>query len=434
MPNNHLEDIELRSEEVQEILTKVPHWMLRWGISLIAIIVFLLLFFSWLIKYPDLVVAEALLTTKTPPERIYARTTGRIDSIFIANNATVVKGQSLATLESAADYNNVKLLKSIIDTLNIQELQFDFPYKKFNKLELGSISVDYANFENDLRNYQQLLSLKPYLVEKEFQKNELFQQQKRLQNLQKQLAYSERELQFEKTKLNRNKELFEKGVISRQALEEAEVIFLQQQKNISSLRNQISELESNLLNLQTNQKNTLINQTKDEINLYRNLLNSYNQLKRSIRDWELIYVLESSIRGQLSYINYWRSSQYISTGDLVFSVLPTKYESYIVRAKAIGMNTGKLKVGQKAIVRLSNYPDREFGVLEGELANISKTPDAEGFIILEIELPKQLTTSFGIDLEFQQEMTGSAEVITEDLRLIERLLYQLRDLTRRTTN
>jgi multidrug resistance efflux pump len=272
------------------------------------------------------------------------------------------------------------------------------------------------------------------LVEKEFQNNELLQQNKRLQNLRTQLIYSEQELQFERTKLNRNKELFNKGVISKQALEEAEVMFLQQQKNLSSMRNQISELESNLLNLETNQKNTIINQTKDEINLYRNLLNSYNQLKRSIRDWELIFVLESSIGGQLSYINFWRSGQYISTGDLVFSVLPIKHESYLVRAKAIGLNTGKLKVGQKAIVRLSNYPDREFGVLEGKLVNISKIPDGEGFLILEIELSKQLTTSFGIELEFQQEMTGSAEIVTEDLRLLERLFYQLRDLTRRTPN
>jgi len=221
-------------------------------------------------------------------------------------------------------------------------------------------------------------------------------------------------------------------VIAEQTMEEAEMIFLQQQKNLSSMRNQISQLKSNVLDLQTSQKNTFINQTKDEVNLYRNLLNSFNQLKRSIRDWELMYVLESSIEGQLTYINFWRSSQYVNAGDLVFSVLPVEYESFLVRARASGLNSGKLRVGQKAIVRLSNYPDREFGVLEGELANISKTPDSEGFLVLEIKLPKQLTTSFGIDLEFQREMYCTVEIITEDLRLLERLLYQLRDLTRRT--
>lgn len=424
--------IELRSEEVQDILSYVPHWIIRWGISLLALIVILLLLFSWIINYPDLVIAEGNLTTKIPPERIYARSTGRLDSIFLEDNAIVKKGQDLAVIENAAKYSSVMLLKSIIDTLHIENLEFSYPYEKCNKLKLGNISVDYANFENDLRNYQQLISLNPYLIEKKFQKNELSQQNQRLKNLKTQLFYNEKELDLERSRLDRNKDLFKKGVISQQTFEEAEMIFLQQQRALSSLRNQISQLKSSLLDLQNNQSNTLINQTKDEVNLYRNLLNSFNQLKRSIREWELTYILESSIEGQLTYINFWRSNQYIKTDDLIFSVIPKNHESYYVRAKANGLNTGKLRIGQKALVRLSNYPDREFGVLEGELANISKTPDSEGFLILEIELPNQLTTSFNIELEFQQEMVGTVEVVTEDLRLLERLLYQLRDFTRRT--
>ena len=35
MPQN--KEIELRSDEVQEILTQVPHWMIRWGNMLILL-------------------------------------------------------------------------------------------------------------------------------------------------------------------------------------------------------------------------------------------------------------------------------------------------------------------------------------------------------------------------------------------------------------
>ena len=41
MPNN-LEDIDLRSEEVQEILTKVPNWLIRWGNTLFLLIIMML--------------------------------------------------------------------------------------------------------------------------------------------------------------------------------------------------------------------------------------------------------------------------------------------------------------------------------------------------------------------------------------------------------
>ena len=44
MPENT--EIELRSEEVQEILTRVPHWMIRWGTVLIFGIILMLFFTS----------------------------------------------------------------------------------------------------------------------------------------------------------------------------------------------------------------------------------------------------------------------------------------------------------------------------------------------------------------------------------------------------
>ncbi|WP_394332800.1 hypothetical protein [Flavobacterium pectinovorum] len=45
-------------------------------------------------------------------------------------------------------------------------------------------------------------------------------------------------------------------------------------------------------------------------------------------------------------------------------------------------------------------------------------------------MPKKLETSYHKAIPFQQEMSGTAEIITEDLRLAERLLYQFRDIFR----
>ncbi|CEN44722.1 hypothetical protein CCAND38_330005 [Capnocytophaga canis] len=45
-----------------------------------------------------------------------------------------------------------------------------------------------------------------------------------------------------------------------------------------------------------------------------------------------------------------------------------------------------------------------------------------------ITLPKGLKTSYGKDIIFNKEMTGRADIITEDMRLIERFFYQIRKL------
>ncbi len=61
--SNLLENTELRSEEVQEILDKVPHWMIRWGNLLFFVLIIILLVLTYVIKYPDVIKTEALLTT-----------------------------------------------------------------------------------------------------------------------------------------------------------------------------------------------------------------------------------------------------------------------------------------------------------------------------------------------------------------------------------
>jgi hypothetical protein len=62
--NNTL--FELRSEEVQEILTRVPHWLIRWGSVLIFTILLMLLLVSWIVKYPDIAVFKAVSAPGTP--------------------------------------------------------------------------------------------------------------------------------------------------------------------------------------------------------------------------------------------------------------------------------------------------------------------------------------------------------------------------------
>lgn len=127
----------------------------------------------------------------------------------------------------------------------------------------------------------------------------------------------------------------------------------------------------------------------------------------------------------------WSENQFIQAGETLFSIVPIDSKNFIGKLKAPAQNSGKIKVGQKVNIRLANYPDREFGILEGKVKNISLTPDKEGNLRIDVELPKGLQTSYKKEIEFQQEMIGTADIITEDLRLIERLLYQFRDVFKR---
>jgi hypothetical protein len=148
--SNNLEDIELRSEEVQEILTRVPNWMIRWGNTLFLLLIIMLLLLSWFVKYPDIIISEVIITTEIPPQKEYARITGKIDTLFVSDTQNVIENQPLSIIENTANYRDVFFLKYIIDTIKVQKENFSFPIEKMPILFLGDIETSYSLFENKM--------------------------------------------------------------------------------------------------------------------------------------------------------------------------------------------------------------------------------------------------------------------------------------------
>ena len=173
--------------------------------------------------------------------------------------------------------------------------------------------------------------------------------------------------------------------------------------------------------------------------LLKSVIQSYNQLKKAIKDWEQQFVLQTNIDGTVSFLNYYNVNQTVTSGDLIFTIIPAENSAFIAKLKTPAQNSGKIKIGQRVNIKLENYPDTEFGVLNGTIKTVSLIPDTEGFYLIDVELgidtlnptQKKLITSYNKEIDFKQEMRGSAEIITEDLRLIERFFYQFKEVLKR---
>ncbi len=334
MPDK-LDDIEIRSEVVQEILTAVPSWMIRWGNLMILILILMLLCISWFVKYPDVISTDALITTQPAPQKIYANTTGYIDTLFVANGQSVKRNTSLAIIRNTASYDDVMFLKSIIDTLSLGKKNFNFPIDDIPILLLGDIDPYYTIFEN---NYLKYRELRPY---------------------------SNRDFS---------------------------------------------------------------NRTKAETSSLRIVFQSFRQLQKEIREWEMTYVLSSNTDGSISFSDTWDKGQMINQGDLVFNITPENNAFFIARLKTPTQNFGKIKVGQKVYIDLESYPGNEFGVLQGNVESISYISNEERYYLVNVLLPSVLKTSYKKEIILKGEMKGSAEIITEDLRLLQRFFNQFRNV------
>lgn len=155
------DNLNLRSEEVQEIISRPPAWMIRWGITLIFILLSLLMGLSFLIRYPDFVEAKVLVTTADPTERVSARFTGQIEHVFVKNGDQVKIGQPLAGIKSTAKLDDVLYLKTTLEKEPFgKENDFLFPVELLSELVLGEIGMPFLDFE---RNYlESLLSEKRF--------------------------------------------------------------------------------------------------------------------------------------------------------------------------------------------------------------------------------------------------------------------------------
>ncbi|MFI1745057.1 HlyD family secretion protein [Thalassobellus sediminis] len=429
MPKKTKENnLELRSEEVQEILSNPPSWIVRWGITLIFMFVCIIVSLSFMIEYPDFVTAKVLVTTKHPTEKVISRYSGALEKIFIKNRDTVTINQKLAVIKNTANFNDVYILKSIVDTLPFNVKTFKFPFKKTAYMVLGDISSAYFSFEKSYLDYYLLKDLDPYQNQLGGNKVSLQELKNRLRSQKAQKKLLEQEHKLKQTDFERDKYLFKKGIISQRDYELKQLEFIQMQKSISAMAISISQMTEAISSANQTLKSTRINEQEDNTKFLKNLVQSYDVLKEAIRNWEYNYVLTSSINGVISFQDYWGENQFVNSGSIVFSILPIDTSVLVGKLLIPAQNAGKVVVGQKVFIKLDNFPYQQYGMLIGKVTNFSISPNAEGNYTVYISLPNGTKTAYNKRFKFTQELLGNAEIVTENLSVAERLFYKFKDI------
>jgi len=425
--SKYKDNLELRSEEVQEILSTPPSWIVRWGIALIFMFTVFLLTLSFIIKYPDFITAKVLITTRQPTEQVVARFSGPIERILVKNRTKVIEGQNLAMIKNTAIYEDVYRLKNILDTLSIYQIS-SFPFDKTSNLVLGEINTAYISFEKNFTDYYLLKNLEPYSNQLGGDKTALKEIKERLQNQIKQKQLLQQEEYLKKIDLERYENLYTKGVVSKQDYEQKQIEFIQLQKSINAVAITISQMREAISFANRTLRKTEISEEEDATRFLNNLNQSYELLKDAVRKWEYNYMLKSSISGIISFQDFWGENQFVNSGSIIFSILPLDTSSLIGKLVLPAHNAGKVTEGLKVFIKLDNYPYQQYGVLIGRVLNFSISPNNENNYTVFISLPNGTTTSYNKRFKFTQELLGNAEIITEDLSVAERLFYKFREV------
>lgn len=292
-------------------------------------------------------------------------------------------------------------------------------------LALGEVQATYTGLLAGLHAYQNYRELDYYPKKMATIRGQISKYRNYYESQQRQQQVMEAQYQIAGQQYERDSLLFVRKVIAPAEHETARAAFLQSRyaleganASLDNLKIQIGQLEESLLDLQ-------LEQMEKESGLQQDIRISTEQLANAINGWELNYCLTAPIKGKVTFTKYWNANQYIPMGENVFTVVPAGMEQLIGKALLPVARSGKVKVGQRVIVRFLNYPDQEFGVVNGSVAVKSLVPSEDNYMV-EVAFPDQLTTNYGISLPVSQEMKASAEIVTEELRLIERFFQPLK--------
>lgn len=107
------------------------------------------------------------------------------------------------------------------------------------------------------------------------------------------------------------------------------------------------------------------------------------------------------------------------SGHVVIRRQPSGGQAPVGYATLPPARYGEVRAGQDVKVRTEIYPESEFGSIMGKVAAIATEPDHDGNYPIQIAFPHGLVTTYGTRLPQGWTITGTAEIVVEDKRLIE---------------
>lgn len=420
--------VELRSEDVQEILGTPPHWLVRWGTAIVLVGFGMMLCAAWFIKYPDVVEAKVTITTIVPPVDVVSRASGGV-KLLVPDKKLVREGELLAVIQSTADYNDVLNLDMTVDAWQRSDLDSLKLVTPARNLTLGDIQANYADFMQHLENFQLGKNSKSTAATSNI--NSINQQ---IAQLEQSIAYEERgmkrisdQLKTAEELYENQKKLYEQGFISRVDFEEERTKLADIERQRDLYEDNIIRKRNEIISLKKGITTESLGQAENTSGTSSRLLGSLNTLRSSINKWKQTYLLTAPIGGRVS-VNTGIEKKFIKEGETVLTIVPLQSKAIVGRAMLPVEISGKVKPEQRVIIKLESYPYHEYGTLKGFVVDKSLVPK-DNLYSITVSVPttenNNLKTSYDREIPFEQQLQGKVEIVTEEKGLIARITEQI---------
>lgn len=414
-----------RSEEVQELVTRMPGWMVRRGTAIVLIVVTGFLFFSWEIRYPEIVHASFKLTSANSPKAILARTDGRLIKLFVHDGDEAKNGQVLAYLESTANPADVLRLdtelNAALDIVKQGELEKLASQGMVRYNQLGELQPAYQTFAQSLVELKAYLNGDYYSQKKSILQNELAEQQALASNLKKQQQLQDQDRQLAQEEYKADQKLADEKVIAPFELKREESRKIARTLPAEQTQSALIQNEEQ----QQAKKNELL-ELNSQVNQHRDLfVQRLNTLLSAVDEWKSKYVVTAGLTGRVYFPGPLQENQFVNDRQQLFYIDPSN-GSYFGELYIPQQNFGKVKTGQQVLIKFAGYPFEQFGFVNGRISGIASVPVHDSVYLAKVILPDGLVTTFHQKIIYKSGLEATGDIVTDDMRLLERLFYTMR--------
>lgn len=421
------EYVELRSEEVQEILGTPPGWLVRWGTFVVFVGVAALIAVTAIISYPDVVEARIIIAPSAPPVSVVANTDGQIAN-FLANDSMPVReGQVLAVLQSTASYDDIRRLDANVERWlrwvpdSINSIQPP------ENLQIGELQAEYvallqalAQYRFGKRDKSSTLRRGNDAIRQQIAKLEqsISVDQKAMRRLQVQMSTA-------KERYQRQRDLFDAGGIARVELEKEKQALDDLERQYDALEDNIIRKQNEITGLDKTRGDATLSEAEGDLTAAGSVRQTLGNLKTALDRWKQTYLITAPISGTASLnANLFIRRQYIRQGQELLVIVPPQGNEVAARLLLPVANSGKVRPRQRVIIKLDGYPYAEFGIVRGYVHSKSLVPVDDHYSVA-VLLPDGLRTNYDKPVAFEQQIKGGAEIITDEKSLLRRIHEQI---------
>lgn len=421
-----------RAEEIQDIIEKMPSKFGRVVTAFILLLFALIITLAFVVKYPDVVTGNILIRRGTLPIRLTTKTSGNIYLLkqIQTSSLKIKKGDYLAYFDNPTNVNNIYHLKTILNkyqgNADLKGLRDSL---NSSKLKYGELTTKVSQVESTVEKILTFNLLNVYVEQSAGIKSSVLEQGNLITAIDEQILIHQDNLVVAKQMFERDSLMYGKELISRLEYEKSRSNYLSNKESIYALRKERFTLSQKYKDLTSQGKQLSVAKSDKFQDLDIAFNSALNDLTESIKDWEQKYVIVCPASGNLETLKYIENGEFVKSGEELFSLTPDYKKSVDGIIQTLGDGFGKIKKGQNVIIKMEDFPYREFGVLRGVVRSIARSPkvvnDAKSqeinTYLVTVVFPKKFESSSKRMLDIKSGARGSADIITNEQRLIERI-------------